>query len=82
MTIGVSDKTPVTVGSAVDNVGGPGGFTRRGRLFAPQTPKDNNAEALAKEKGKQAVVEEGPVQNEVPEGEDRTGERKVTCSAN
>ncbi|XP_050888991.1 uncharacterized protein LOC127094174 [Lathyrus oleraceus] len=64
ITIGVPVRAPVTVGPAVDNVGGPGGFTRSGRLFAPQTLRDRNAEALAKAKGKQVVVEEGPVQKE------------------
>ncbi|KAI5415820.1 hypothetical protein KIW84_041023 [Lathyrus oleraceus] len=61
------NETPVTVGSAVGNVGGPGGFTRSGHLFAPQVPRDNNAEALARTKGKQVVVEDEPVRKEVPE---------------
>ncbi|KAI5433283.1 hypothetical protein KIW84_020531 [Lathyrus oleraceus] len=68
VTIGVPNRVPATVGPAVDNVGGPGGFTRSGRLFAPQPLRDNNAEALARAKGKQAVVEEEPVQKEAPEG--------------
>ena len=68
VTIGLPNRVPATVGPAVDNVGGPGGFTRSGRLFAPQPLRDNNAEALAKAKGKQAVVEEEPVQKEAPEG--------------
>ena len=68
VTIGVPNRISVTVGPAVDNVGGPGGFTRSGRLFAPQVPKENNAEALAKAKGKQAVVEEESMRKEVPEG--------------
>ena len=49
-------------------MGGPGGFTRSGRLFAPQALKDNNVEALARTKEKQVVVEEEPVRKEVPEG--------------
>ncbi|KAI5407877.1 hypothetical protein KIW84_053933 [Lathyrus oleraceus] len=68
VTIGLPIRAPVTVGPVVDNVGGPGGFTRSGRLFAPQPLRDNNAEALAKAKGKQAVVEEEPVQKEALEG--------------
>ncbi|KAI5406040.1 hypothetical protein KIW84_052700 [Lathyrus oleraceus] len=68
VTIGLPSRAPVTVGPVVENVGGPGGFTRNGRLFAPQPLRDNNAEALAKAKGKQAVVEEEPVQKEAPEG--------------
>ena len=36
VTIGLPARVPVTVGPVVDNVGGPGGFTRSGRLFAPQ----------------------------------------------
>ncbi|KAI5426567.1 hypothetical protein KIW84_032125 [Lathyrus oleraceus] len=68
VTIGVSNRTPVTVSPMVDNVGGPKGFTRSGRLFAPQPLRDNNAEALAKAKGKQAVVDEEPAQKEAPEG--------------
>ncbi|KAI5405471.1 hypothetical protein KIW84_052309 [Lathyrus oleraceus] len=67
VTIGSSNKNPITFGSAVGNMGGPGGFTRSGRLFVPQVPKDNNAEALARTKGKQVVVEEEPVRKEVPE---------------
>ena len=67
VTFGSSNKTLVTVGSVVGNVGGPGGFTRSGCLFAPQVPKDNNAEALARTKGKQVVVEEEPLRKEVPE---------------
>ncbi|KAI5396726.1 hypothetical protein KIW84_062813 [Lathyrus oleraceus] len=68
VTIGFPSRVPATVGQVVDNVGGPGGFTRSGRLFAPQPLRDNNVEALAKAKGKQAVVEEEPVQKEAPEG--------------
>ncbi|XP_050904196.1 uncharacterized protein LOC127118095 isoform X1 [Lathyrus oleraceus] len=68
VTIGLPSKAPVTVGPVVDNVGGPGGFTRSGRLFAPQPLRDNNAEALAKAKGKQVVVEEEPVPKKAPEG--------------
>ncbi|KAI5410284.1 hypothetical protein KIW84_055689 [Lathyrus oleraceus] len=68
VTIGLPNRVPATVGPAVDNVGGPGGFTRSGRLFAPQPLRDNNAEAFAKAKGKQAVVEEEPVQKEASEG--------------
>ncbi|KAI5408748.1 hypothetical protein KIW84_054545 [Lathyrus oleraceus] len=68
VTIGVPVRTHVVVSSVVDNVGGPGGFTRSGRLFAPQPLRDNNSEALAKAKGKQAVVDEEPAQKEVPEG--------------
>ena len=52
----------------MDNVGGPGGFTRSGRLFAPQPLRDANAEASARAKGKQVVVDEEPAQKEVPEG--------------
>ncbi|KAI5390035.1 hypothetical protein KIW84_075385 [Lathyrus oleraceus] len=48
VTINLSNRTPVTVGPVVDNVGGPGGFTRSGRLFVPQTLRDSSAEALAK----------------------------------
>jgi hypothetical protein len=45
--------------SAVDNVGGIGGFTRSGRLFAPSTLRTNDeAEAAAKAKGKQVSTEE------------------------
>ncbi|KAI5387225.1 hypothetical protein KIW84_073389 [Lathyrus oleraceus] len=68
VTIGFPSRAPVTVGPVVDNVGGLGGFTRSGHLFAPQPLRDNNAEALAKAKGKQAAVDEEPVQKEAPEG--------------
>ncbi|KAI5430823.1 hypothetical protein KIW84_035085 [Lathyrus oleraceus] len=69
VTIAVPSRAPVVSASpVVDNVGGPGGFTRSGRLFAPQPLRDNNAEALAKAKGKQAMVDEEPAQKEVPEG--------------
>ncbi|XP_050910855.1 uncharacterized protein LOC127126039 [Lathyrus oleraceus] len=63
-----ASKAPVVVSPAVDNVGGPGGFTRSGRLFAPQQLRDANAEASAKAKGKQAVVDEVPAQANVPGG--------------
>ncbi|KAI5384969.1 hypothetical protein KIW84_071820 [Lathyrus oleraceus] len=68
VTIGLPSRAPVIASPVVDNVGGPGGFTRSGRLFAPQPLRDNNAEALAKAKGKQAVVAEESAQKEVPEG--------------
>ncbi|KAI5436717.1 hypothetical protein KIW84_023005 [Lathyrus oleraceus] len=69
VTIGVPvSRTPVVVGPVVDNVGGPGGFTRSGRLFAPQPLRDANAEASAKSKGKLAVVDEEPDQKDMPEG--------------
>ena len=61
-------KTLVVVSPVVDNVGGPGGFTRSGRLFAPQPLRDANAEASARAKGKQAVVGEEPAQTNVPGG--------------
>ncbi|KAI5433971.1 hypothetical protein KIW84_020996 [Lathyrus oleraceus] len=62
-------RAPVASASpVVDNVGGPGGFTRSGRLFMPQPLRDANAEASAKSKGKQAVVDEEPTQKDVPEG--------------
>jgi hypothetical protein len=35
VTIGLPSRTPVVVGPVVDNVRGPGGYTRSGRLFAP-----------------------------------------------
>jgi hypothetical protein len=57
-------RTPVVTSPVVDNVGGPGGFTRSGRLFAPQPLRDANAEASARAKGKQAVVDEEPTQKE------------------
>ena len=48
VTIGVPvSRTPAVVSPVVDNVGGPGGFTRSGRLFAPQPLRDANAEASA-----------------------------------
>ncbi|KAI5430682.1 hypothetical protein KIW84_035048 [Lathyrus oleraceus] len=68
VTISAPIKTPVVVSPVVDNVGGPGGFTRSGRLFAPQPLRDANVEASAKSKGKQVVVDEEPAQKEVPEG--------------
>ena len=43
----------------IDNVGGGGGFTRSGRLFAPQIQRPTaEAEAAAKAKGKSMVQEE------------------------
>ena len=36
VTISAPVRTPVVTSQVVDNVGGPGGFTRSGRLFAPQ----------------------------------------------
>ncbi|KAI5437590.1 hypothetical protein KIW84_023633 [Lathyrus oleraceus] len=61
-------RIPAVVSPVVDNVGGPGGFTRSGRLFAPQPLRDANAEASARAKGKQAVVDEEPAQTNVPGG--------------
>jgi hypothetical protein len=49
----VNEKDSDIGSSAVDNVGGIGGFTRSGRLFAPSTLRTNaEAEAAAKAKGK------------------------------
>ena len=64
MTISVPSRTSLVAGPVVDNVGGPGGFTRSGRLFAPQPLRDATAEASARAKGKQAVVDEEPAQKE------------------
>ncbi|KAI5401495.1 hypothetical protein KIW84_066099 [Lathyrus oleraceus] len=45
--------------SVVDNIGGIGGFTHSGRLFAPSTLRTNTeADAAAKAKGKQVSTEE------------------------
>ncbi|XP_050890706.1 uncharacterized protein LOC127096140 [Lathyrus oleraceus] len=67
VTIVAPSKTPMVVSPVVDNVGGPGGFTRSGRLFAPQPLRDANTEASARAKGKQAVVDEEPAQTNVPD---------------
>ncbi|KAI5445748.1 hypothetical protein KIW84_013834 [Lathyrus oleraceus] len=54
------NEEDIDIGSSVvDNVGGIGGFTRSGRLFAPSTLRTNaEAEATAKAKGKQVSIEE------------------------
>ncbi|KAI5420494.1 hypothetical protein KIW84_044334 [Lathyrus oleraceus] len=53
--------------SAVDNVGGVGGFTRSGRLFAPSTLRANtDAEAAVKAKGKQMAAEEVTTEEDPP----------------
>ncbi|KAI5396366.1 hypothetical protein KIW84_062534 [Lathyrus oleraceus] len=53
--------------SAVNNVGGVGGFTRSGRLFAPSTLRTNTeAEAAAKAKGKQVSTEEVTTEEDPP----------------
>ncbi|KAI5429484.1 hypothetical protein KIW84_034174 [Lathyrus oleraceus] len=48
-------QKPELEGPAVDNVGGIGRFTRSGRLFSPPITQADNAGAVAKAKGKQAV---------------------------
>ncbi|KAI5442293.1 hypothetical protein KIW84_011385 [Lathyrus oleraceus] len=53
--------------SAVDNVGGVGGFTRSGRLFAPSTLRANTeVEAAAKAKGTQVSTEEVTTEEDPP----------------
>jgi hypothetical protein len=67
-----------TTVSKVDNVG-PNGFTRSGRLFAPDTlrggegekEKKDKAEALARAKGKQVVSEGTPVVTPAPGGSEK-----------
>ncbi|XP_058725911.1 uncharacterized protein LOC131597218 [Vicia villosa] len=51
-----------------DNFAGTGRITRSGRVFSPQ-PIQNNADALAKAKGKQVVtdVQNPPIQNGAPD---------------
>ncbi|XP_058783769.1 uncharacterized protein LOC131658498 [Vicia villosa] len=51
-----------------DNFAGTGRITRSGRVFSPQ-PIQNNADALAKAKGKQVMtdVQNSPTQNEAPD---------------
>ncbi|XP_058775542.1 uncharacterized protein LOC131649801 [Vicia villosa] len=51
-----------------DNFAGTGRITRSGRVFSPQ-PVQNNADALAKAKGKQVVtdVQNSPIQNGAPD---------------
>ncbi|KAI5438228.1 hypothetical protein KIW84_024102 [Lathyrus oleraceus] len=48
-------QKPELDGPTVDNVGGIGRFTRSGRLFSPPVTQADNADAVAKAKGKQAV---------------------------
>ncbi|KAI5382980.1 hypothetical protein KIW84_070402 [Lathyrus oleraceus] len=48
-------QKPELEGPAVDNVGGIRRFTRSGRLFSPPITQADNADAVAKAKGKQAV---------------------------
>ncbi|XP_058783976.1 uncharacterized protein LOC131658727 [Vicia villosa] len=51
-----------------DNFAGTGRITRSGRVFSPQ-PIQNNADALAKAKGKQVMndVQNSPIQNGTPD---------------
>ncbi|KAI5446415.1 hypothetical protein KIW84_014300 [Lathyrus oleraceus] len=64
VTISAPVRIPAVTSPVVDNVGGQGGFTRSGRLFAPQPVRDAAAESSARAKGKQTMVDEEPAQKE------------------
>ena len=75
----VEDQTASeTTVSKVDNAG-PSGFTRSGRLFAPdalrngdgEREKKDKAEALARATGKQVVSEGTPVVTPAPVGSEK-----------